>query len=175
MKAICAERVKVALIGGSPGSAEAAKAALMTQNRSLNVLGIEPVPRHELVDSRSRQALIERISDLDADFYFIGLGVPRQESLALELMDEIESGVIMCVGAAIEFEAGNLNRAPQFVRDMRLEWLHRLVCEPRKLLKRYVFSSVFFFRVSMGVLAKDLIARRTSRNRRRRDSSVGGV
>ncbi|MGN5236418.1 WecB/TagA/CpsF family glycosyltransferase [Rhodococcus sp. SJ-3] len=150
--ALCKEPVSVALIGGSGDSATVAAGRLSAENPDLRVALTEPVPRAELEDQHARADLIARIRKSAPDIIFIGLGAPRQEALGLELLDTIDQGVIMCVGASIEFAAGTLRRAPVILRKYRMEWFFRLMVEPRKLARRYMLSAPYF--VTIVILEK---------------------
>lgn len=68
----------------------------------------------------------------------IGVGSPKQEIIASELKRLGASGWVLCVGMGVDFANGTQSRAPILVRDLRLEWLHRLITEPRRLAGRYV-------------------------------------
>jgi N-acetylglucosaminyldiphosphoundecaprenol N-acetyl-beta-D-mannosaminyltransferase len=90
-------------------------------------------------------------------FTFICVGAPQQEMIAYAIAQRGDaSGVGLCVGAALEFLAGRTQRAPQWMREMGLEWLHRLLSEPGRLWKRYlvtgpkVFSLFAAWRASMA-------------------------
>ena len=74
------------------------------------------------------------------------MGMPKQEQLAYEIQKNIQgSGIIICGGAIIDFKAGKVKRAPKIFRTLSLEWLYRLMNEPRRLFKRYVIGIPFFF------------------------------
>ena len=70
---------------------------------------------------------------------FIAVGSPRQEHLCAALADTgLATGTALCVGASLEFLSGKKSRAPLFLQRMGLEWLYRLVCNPRRLTRRYL-------------------------------------
>lgn len=133
----------VFLLGGSPGAARHAAAALRTRYAGLIVdhhcppLGFE----------RSKPAIEELVlalADVQPDLVFCGFGFPKQERLMARL-HELFPGTWFCgVGGAISFVAGDLTRAPEVLQRMGLEWLHRLVQDPRHLFARYVVHDVPF-------------------------------
>lgn len=143
---LCRQPVSVALVGGAGDSAVLAAKNLTRANPSLDVVSIECAPRSELENRSARNELLERIANARPEIIFVGLGVPRQESLALELLETIDRGVVLCVGASIEFAAGTLKRAPVAMQRLKLEWLHRLATEPKKLARRYAQSAPHFVR-----------------------------
>lgn len=76
----------------------------------------------------------------------LAMGMPKQEKLAHAIKTNIKgSGIIICGGAIIDFNAGKVKRAPKLFRQLSLEWLYRLIIEPRRLFKRYVIGIPVFF------------------------------
>ncbi len=71
---------------------------------------------------------------------FLAVGSPRQEKLAAAIRQSGGTGVGLCIGAALEFEAGRLKRAPVWMQRSGLEWLHRLCSEPRRMFRRYLYD-----------------------------------
>lgn len=75
----------------------------------------------------------------------LGMGMPRQEAVARALRSALEAPcLIVCGGAIIDFLGGRVRRAPLFMRVLRLEWVWRLACEPRRLFRRYVIGNPLF-------------------------------
>ncbi|WP_278381521.1 WecB/TagA/CpsF family glycosyltransferase [Pseudoalteromonas distincta] len=81
---------------------------------------------------------------VNADIYLLAMGMPKQEVLAKALYEEIDSGLIICGGAIVDFMSGTIRRAPKIFRVTGLEWLYRLFKEPKRLFRRYVFGNVVF-------------------------------
>jgi N-acetylglucosaminyldiphosphoundecaprenol N-acetyl-beta-D-mannosaminyltransferase len=109
---------------------------------SLKVAGTEPSKFRRLTPDE-RNALVNRIKTSDANAVFLGLGCPRQETWAYEYRDLLNIP-ILAVGAAFDFHAGVLPQAPQGIQDYGLEWLYRLVQEPRRLWRRYVILNPLY-------------------------------
>lgn len=86
---------------------------------------------------------VARINDSGAGAVFIGLGCPKQETWMAAHRGRIRA-VMFGVGAAFEFHAGVINRAPLWMQRVGLEWLHRLCSEPRRLWKRYLVTNTLF-------------------------------
>lgn len=87
-----------------------------------------------------RQAQADR-----PELIILGMGMPKQEQLASLLRQQLKHPcVIVCGGAIIDFMGGRFRRAPRLMRRLGLEWLHRLVHEPRRLFKRYVLGNPAF-------------------------------
>ncbi|MFD1720153.1 WecB/TagA/CpsF family glycosyltransferase [Amnibacterium endophyticum] len=157
---LCAPDRRVAIVGGRDDSARLAADELVRRNPRLRVVLVEPVPPAELADPRAREALVARIADAGADLIFVGLGVPKQERLALEVLDALDRGVVLCVGATIEFIAGTVPRSPLWMQRLGVEWLHRTLRDPRSMAKRYVTSLPTFVWHVAGALRAGAAARR---------------
>jgi N-acetylglucosaminyldiphosphoundecaprenol N-acetyl-beta-D-mannosaminyltransferase len=102
----------------------------------INIAGSEPSAFRKLsVDEKA--ALQRRIRSTGASIVFVGLGCPRQEIFAYELRDSL-SAPVLAVGAAFPLLAGILPQAPPWMQRLGLEWLFRLLAEPRRLWRRYL-------------------------------------
>lgn len=88
-------------------------------------------------------AVVERINASGAGLVFVGLGCPKQERWMAEHRGRIHA-VMLGVGAAFDFHAGTVRRAPRWMQEHGLEWLHRLCSEPRRLWKRYLVTNTVF-------------------------------
>lgn len=86
---------------------------------------------------------IEKINRSGAHIVLVGRGCPRQERWVSDHIGKV-NGVMMAVGAAFDFHAGNIKLAPKWMQDYGLEWLFRLVQEPQRLWKRYLFTNSYF-------------------------------
>jgi exopolysaccharide biosynthesis WecB/TagA/CpsF family protein len=104
---------------------------------NLKVVGAEP-SKFRRLNPEEKQEVIQRIKDSGAAIAFVGLGCPRQEVWAYEYRDEL-SMPLLAVGAAFDFHAGVLPQAPSWMQNLGLEWLFRLIQEPGRLWKRYLF------------------------------------
>ncbi|MDG2524683.1 WecB/TagA/CpsF family glycosyltransferase [Stenotrophomonas sp. HITSZ_GD] len=130
------------LLGGKPGVAEAAARALREQHGQI-VVGVCDgyAGRREAGD-----ALPALIEDSGADVLLVAFGNPLQEQWILDHAPRLRTPLVFGVGALLDFLSGNARRAPQWVRRFHLEWLYRLAHEPRRLLKRYSWDLLVFFR-----------------------------
>jgi len=76
----------------------------------------------------------------------VGLGAPKQEKFIMRYKDRMPGVKIwMALGATIDFEAGNIKRAPRWVQMCAMEWLYRMYCEPKRMFKRYICDDLVFF------------------------------
>ncbi len=100
---------------------------------------------NQIVDSLNQRATKANV--------FIGLGAPKQETLALRLVTETSAALIVgCVGAAPEFAMGLKKRAPVLMRKLGLEWLFRIWTEPRRLLRRYFWEDLAILPLLLGIV-----------------------
>jgi N-acetylglucosaminyldiphosphoundecaprenol N-acetyl-beta-D-mannosaminyltransferase len=92
--------------------------------------------------------VIDYLNNCNAQIFIIGMGVPQQEIFAEQLSRSSEFKVIICVGKFLEFYFGTKKSAPVFIKKIGLEWMFRLITEPRRLWKRYIIGiPVFFYRI----------------------------
>lgn len=87
---------------------------------------------------------LDLIKNQKVDIYILAMGMPKQEELALRLYSQVDSGIIICGGAIIDFLGGKVKRAPSIYRRFGLEWFYRLLNEPKRMFTRYVIGNVSF-------------------------------
>jgi N-acetylglucosaminyldiphosphoundecaprenol N-acetyl-beta-D-mannosaminyltransferase len=98
------------------------------------------------LDPEAMRAAVEFVLARPARFVFLAVGSPRQEMLAAAIRATGRAtGVGLCIGASLEFIAGVRPRAPQWMRYAGLEWLHRLVRQPRRMARRYLIDCPAIF------------------------------
>ena len=100
-------------------------------------------PPFRPMTSEEDQEVIQMINESHVDFVWVGLGAPKQEYWMAEHKGKIK-GFMVGVGAAFDYEAGNLERAPRWMQKANLEWLYRLLQEPKRLFKRYFYTNTKF-------------------------------
>lgn len=92
------------------------------------------------------QRIIELVNQSGANVLAVGVGAPKQEKFIHKYRHQFKHiKIFMAIGATIDFEAGNVNRAPKWLSEVGMEWLYRLVAEPRRLWKRYLVEGPTFF------------------------------
>ncbi len=168
MQKVCAEAAVRGLAVFFYGSRPAVLASLARNLQrgipGLRVAGAEP-SRFRCLSDREQRELAERIRESGASVVFVGLGCPRQEVWVYEL-GHLLAMPLIAVGAAFDFHAGTLARAPASWQRAGLEWLFRLACEPRRLWRRYVFlnpaylSLVLLQRLGLRTFSATKAARR---------------
>ncbi len=95
-------------------------------------------PPHRPLTTEERDAVIEEINDAKPDVVWVGIGVPKQEKWMAQMRPHLEAPVLIGVGAAFDFHAGLVPQAPRWLQDAGLEWVYRVVQEPRRLWRRYL-------------------------------------
>ncbi len=135
----------VFLMGGRPGSAEEAARVLVERNPGLRIAGWDPAPMGFDKDPAASRALIEKIRKASPHLLFVALGSPKQDVWIHEHKEELGVPVSMGVGATLDFLAGKVKRAPRAFQKAGLEWFWRLLCEPRRLWRRYLLDDLPFF------------------------------
>lgn len=108
----------------------------------VEVAGYEPSVFRDL-STDEEKALCKRINQAGADFIWIGLGAPKQEMFCYKLKDKV-NGLMIGVGGAFNILAGIIPEAPNWMQRMSLEWLYRLIHEPKRLFKRYAVTNTKF-------------------------------
>jgi N-acetylglucosaminyldiphosphoundecaprenol N-acetyl-beta-D-mannosaminyltransferase len=134
--------------GGKPGVAAEMARRLTERNPGLKVAGVFSPPMRDFgPDLQPDAALlteIEAINASGADFIWVGLSSPKQEYLMMTAAPRLKKGVLLGVGAAFDFHSGAIQRAPAWLRNNGLEWLHRLYSEPSRLWRRYLILAPRF-------------------------------
>lgn len=128
--------------GNTEENLEKLIAALREKYPWLKVAGYEPSVFRPL-SAEEEKSLCERINESKADFIWIGLGAPKQEKFCCELKDKV-NGLMIGVGGAFNVLAGVVPEAPIWMQKMSLEWLYRLIQEPKRLFKRYAVTNTKF-------------------------------
>ena len=124
--------------GGNDGVADLLKQALEAQYPGLPVVGTHTPPFGDLTAAED-EAIVAKINAAGPDIVWVGLSTPKQEYWMSEHLKRIDAPVMIGVGAAFDFLAGLKPQAPVVMRRNGLEWLYRLVTEPRRLWRRYLY------------------------------------
>jgi len=128
--------IKHFFCGGQEGVAEALRAVCRARFDNANVVGVYSPPFRELSEAEI-QELAEEINRLETDILWIGLSTPKQEIFAWRLAKFTQVHFLCTVGAAFDFHTGRVPQAPPWMQRAGLEWLFRLLSEPRRLCRRY--------------------------------------
>lgn len=138
----CRTGQSIYLYGSTPATLAALQAQLHRRWPTLQIAGAESPPFRPLTTEED-QAAVDRINASGAGTVWVSLGCPKQE-LWMASHRGLVQAVMVGVGAAFDFHAGTVARAPAWMRDSGLEWLHRLGSEPRRLWRRYLVTNTAF-------------------------------
>ena len=138
------------LFGSTPPVLEALQASLSRRFPGARIVGSYAPP----LGAEGDPGCATRISSAQPDVVWCGLGAPRQERWMARFADELRPALVLGVGAAFDFHAGTRQRAPVWMRERGLEWLHRLASEPRRLSRRYVTTNTRFLALAASELAR---------------------
>jgi N-acetylglucosaminyldiphosphoundecaprenol N-acetyl-beta-D-mannosaminyltransferase len=122
------------------------RAAAKIAERWLNVevVGVYSPPLGFENDSAENARIMAMIAAAEPQLLLIGLGAPKQELWIERHAHNLKVPVALCIGATIDFLAGEKARSPHWMRRLGLEWLHRLSTEPSRLAKRYLHDAWVF-------------------------------
>jgi N-acetylglucosaminyldiphosphoundecaprenol N-acetyl-beta-D-mannosaminyltransferase len=146
----------VYFLGGAPGVPKMAGIALTHRYPELRVAGTDAPPLGFHRSPAGMSALRAGIHAAQPDIVFVGLGFPKQEQVIVGLAAMYPRTWFIGCGAAIPFAAGTLPRAPAWMQRSGLEWVFRLVKEPRRLFRRYLIDDLPY---AVGLLASSLAKR----------------
>jgi N-acetylglucosaminyldiphosphoundecaprenol N-acetyl-beta-D-mannosaminyltransferase len=133
------------LLGGNPGVAEAAGRVLAERFSGLRIAGTYCPPFGFEQDQTEMQRIREALCATQPDVVYVGLGSPKQEWLIDQLrkqLPDLSTAWWLGVGISLSFITGEVHRAPWWVQRLGLEWIHRMVQEPRRLFRRYVIDGI---------------------------------
>ena len=134
---------RVMVLGGEPEVAAAGVTRLAERYPGLDICSDSPPLGFER-DLVLDRAAVEAVRAVAPDFLFVCIGAPRAEIWAGSHLEELGDVVVMCVGAAIDFAAEAVQRAPALVQRVGAEWLWRLAHEPARLWRRYLIRDLPF-------------------------------
>lgn len=133
------DEISIFLLGGQAGVAREAQRRINARIGRQIVVGEYSPPYGFEQDSQECERIVSMLERSPANVVAVCLGAPKQEKWIAAYRDYLPSiDIFMAVGATVDFEAGLKPRAPKFASDIGLEWLYRLISEPRRLWKRYL-------------------------------------
>jgi N-acetylglucosaminyldiphosphoundecaprenol N-acetyl-beta-D-mannosaminyltransferase len=146
---------RVYLLGGAPGTA--AEAARVLRQAGVEIAGIDAPFLRDPLDAMERNPIVDRIRNAAPDLVLVAFGAPKQELFIDAVRSELDA-VLIGVGGTLDFIAGKIPRAPRWMSRNGLEWLYRLLREPRRLWRRYLVRDPKF----ALIVARMLMGRRAS-------------
>ncbi len=140
------------LFGGNVGVAGELQTALVSRYPGLQVVGTYTPPFRPMTEAEW-EGLACLIAAARADILWVGLSTPKQERFMSAAIGRLDVRVMVGVGAAFDIHTGRLRDAPDWMKNSGLQWLHRLLQEPRRLARRYLVNNPMF----LGKLSVQLI------------------
>lgn len=137
----------VYLLGAGPGVAERAKERIEQTWPQVRVVGTHSPPFGFEKDPAENKSIVAKVNAAEPDVLLVGVGAPKQELWIHAHHKELNAKVALCIGATIDFLAGEKSRAPVWMRKAGLEWAHRVASEPKRLAKRYAKDAVVLPRI----------------------------
>jgi len=149
--------IKIFLLGAPEGVAETARKRINAHVKRNMVIGAySPTFGFEKNEEECRE-IVEMIKASNANVLVVGVGAPKQEKWIMKYKHELPNiNLFMALGATLDFEAGNIKRAPLVFQKLHVEWLYRLIKEPKRLWKRYLVEDMSFFSTYPPAKARDL-------------------
>ncbi|HLH33074.1 MAG TPA: WecB/TagA/CpsF family glycosyltransferase [Alloacidobacterium sp.] len=148
MERLCEEAARSGLsvffLGGLPGAALYASCRLQRRYPALSVAGVYCPPRGFERNPFERAQIHQLLTDAAPDLLFVAFGAPKQEIWMHENCSTLPIGAAMSVGAAFDTQSGLRKRAPVWTHKLGIEWLYRLMREPRRLWRRYLIGNAHF-------------------------------
>lgn len=129
--------------GGEEGVPDRLAANLKTRFPEIDIVGSYSPPFRKLTPEEDEK-IVQMINNCDPDIVWVGLGAPKQEYWMATHLDRLTASALIGVGAAFDFHAGLKSQAPYWMQRSGLEWLFRLLSEPKRLWKRYLYDNPHF-------------------------------
>lgn len=136
------------LLGAAEGVADKAAKNLMDKYKGLNIVGTYSPPFGFEKDKLELKKIERQIQEVHPDILIVGLGCPKQEKYMYHHCKELDVPISFGLGASIDFEAGNIKRAPRWMSEHGLEWLYRITQDPKRLAKRYLVDDMKIIRIA---------------------------
>jgi N-acetylglucosaminyldiphosphoundecaprenol N-acetyl-beta-D-mannosaminyltransferase len=128
------------LYGSTPDTLQLLEQKIREFSPEADIVGIYSPPFRQLT-AEEQEATLEEIRASGADLVWVGLGMPKQELWMHRVRPDLPGIAVLGVGAAFDFLAGTVKQAPGWMQRAGLEWLYRLIQEPRRLWRRYLFNN----------------------------------
>lgn len=137
--------ITIFLLGAMEGVAAKAQEKINQKVGREIIVGTYSPPYGFEKDEQECQKIIDMVNASGATVLAVGVGAPKQEKFIHAFREQFSGiRIFLAIGATIDFEAGNVNRAPKWMSNLGIEWLYRLTAEPQRLWKRYLLEDPQF-------------------------------
>ena len=151
LKISAKKKYKHYFYGSTNETLDKLKLAINEKYGNVNIVGTYSPPFRELTNDEDVD-IVNNINEAKPDFVWVGLGAPKQENWMYEHKNKVNS-LMIGVGAAFDYLAGNIKRAPMWMQKLNLEWLYRLIQDPVRLFSRYLYTNIKFI-INAVILGK---------------------
>lgn len=134
-------------LGAAEGVAAKAAENLQSRYKGLKVVGTYSPPFGFESNPNEMEKIEKMIKTSHPHILIVGLGCPKQEKFILNNRNKLDVPVSLGLGASIDFEAGNVKRAPRWMSEHGLEWLFRITQDPKRMIKRYFIDDIKIFKL----------------------------
>ncbi|MFN2136689.1 MAG: WecB/TagA/CpsF family glycosyltransferase, partial [Candidatus Promineifilaceae bacterium] len=131
-------------LGAKPGVADDAARHLVSIHPNLRIVGTQHGYFDKTASSQENEEIIAKINEAKPNILILGFGMPLQERWLMDNWHTVDANVALTGGAVFDYLSGRLSRAPGWMTDNSLEWLGRLVVEPKRLWRRYLVGNPLF-------------------------------
>lgn len=131
------------LYGGKPGAAKLLGETLQKKFPGLQIVGTYTPPFRDLTPEEEQQFLVQ-VHKSKPDILWVGLSTPKQERFMAQYLDRLQVPLLVGVGAAFDYLTGRIRDCPEWMKRAGMQWLHRLMQDPRRLWKRYLRNNPAF-------------------------------
>lgn len=136
------KKYKMFFLGAAEGVAAKAAENLTKRYPKLQVVGTYSPPYGFENDEAEIKKIIQIVVKEKPHILIVGLGCPKQEKFIFKYRDKLKVPISLGLGASLDFEAGNVKRAPKWMRNCGLEWLFRITQDPKRMFKRYIINDM---------------------------------
>ena len=135
--------LKVFYLGASESTLALIKNRVSQEFPKVKLASYSP-PDKATFSKEDNNEMIAQVNAFSPDILFIGMTAPKQEKWGHEYKDKLDTNIICSIGAVFDFYAGTVNRAPKWILNLGMEWLYRLVKEPKRMWRRYLVGNTKF-------------------------------
>ncbi len=146
-------RAKALFLGSSESTLKKINERAAREFPNVEVYTFSPPYKPEFSESEN-EVMINAVNLVKPDVLFIGMTAPKQEKWAYKHFERLQTGHVCCIGAVFDFYAGTVNRAPQWMITMGMEWFYRLIKEPQRMWRRYLVGNTKF----LWLIAREMLS-----------------
>lgn len=139
---------KMFFLGAAEGVAARAAKNLMQRYAGLQVVGTYSPPYGFETDKEEMLKIKKMINETMPQILIVALGSPKQELFIFRNKEDLNTSLSLGLGASLDFEAGTIKRAPRWMASHGLEWMYRIMQEPKRLMRRYLITDMKIFKLA---------------------------